>query len=170
MRAISRDIWEQINSVKRELDNLEALHILKSRLENKKKLFCVNRNFFLLDEFKAIFLKSYNPIGTLKKYFKDKNDLKLIIINESLSFRLIWKVNKVVDIFLIGEIDKIDFNDFLAKAFFNRKIKYAIIDKAQFFNRLEYNDKLILEILSQQWNISLKDEINVPKILEKLKA
>ena len=39
MRALSRDLEEQINSIKRELDSLEELHILKSREDAKKKIF-----------------------------------------------------------------------------------------------------------------------------------
>ena len=70
MRALSRDLEEQINSIKRELDSLEELNILKSREEAKKKYFFVNKNFILLDEFKSIFLKTYNPYESIKKLYE----------------------------------------------------------------------------------------------------
>jgi hypothetical protein len=70
MRALSRDLEEQINSIKRELDSLEELNILKSREEAKKKFFYLNKNFLLLEEFKNIFLKTYNPYESIKKFFK----------------------------------------------------------------------------------------------------
>ncbi len=159
MRALSRDLEEQINSIKRELDSLEELNVLKSREESKKKIFFLNKNFFLLEEFKNIFLKTYNPHDAIKKFFKEQSCLDLIIINEALSKRLTGNTNNIVDIFLIWEIDKIVFNDFLAKTFFNRKIKYAIITKDDFKKRLEYNDKLILNIIWQKWNIFLKDQL-----------
>lgn len=165
MRALSRDLEEQINSIKRELDSLEELHILKSREEAKKKYFFVNKNFILLDEFKSIFLKTYNPHESIKKFFKDQKWLNLIIINEELSKRLSWNTNNIVDIFLIWELDKVVFNDFLAKTFFNRKIKYAIITKDDFEKRLEYNDKLIFNIIKQSGNIFLKDDIWVEKYI-----
>ncbi len=125
MRALSRDLEEQINSIKRELDSLEELNILRSKEESKKKFFFLNKNFFLMDEFKSIFLKSYNPLETIKSFFKQQENLDLIILNEALLKRLIGNTNNIVDIFLIWEIDKVIFNDFLAKVFFNRKIKYA---------------------------------------------
>jgi len=56
-------------------------------------------------------------------------------------------------------MDKIAFNEFLAKTFFNRKIKYAIITKDDFQKRLEYNDKLIFNIMKQKGNLFLKDTI-----------
>lgn len=166
MRALSRDLEEQINSIKRELDSLEDLNILKSREESKKKFFYLNKNFILLDEFKSIFLKTYNPYESIKKFFKQEDFLDLIIINEELSKRLVGNTNNIVDIFLIWEMNKIAFNDFLAKTFFNRKIKYAIITRDDFQKRLEYNDKLIFNIIRQNWNIFLKDNIWIDNFIK----
>ena len=84
MRALSRDLDEQINSIKRELDSLEELNILKSREEAKKKFFCLNKNFFLMEEFKNIFLKTYNHHDTIKAFFKHQENLDLVLINEAL--------------------------------------------------------------------------------------
>lgn len=165
MRALSRDLDEQINSIKRELDSLEELNILKSREEAKKKFFCLNKNFFLMEEFKNIFLKTYNPHDTIKAFFKHQENLDLVLINEALSKRLTGNTNNIVDIFLIGEIDKILFNEFLAKTFFNRKIKYAIITKDDFKKRLEYNDKLIFNIIRQNGNIFLKDDLGAKDMI-----
>jgi hypothetical protein len=89
----------------------------------------------------------------------------LVIINEDLLKRLTWNTNNIVDIFLIWKIDKVLFNEFLAKIFFNRKIKYAIISKDDFEKRLEYNDKLIFSIIKQSWNIFLKDNLWVEELL-----
>lgn len=165
MRALSRDLDEQINSIKRELDSLEELHILKSREESKKKFFFLNKNFILLEEFKSIFLKTYNPYENIKKFFKTQDFLDLVIINEELAKRLVGNTNNIVDIFLIWEMDKIAFNEFLAKTFFNRKIKYAIITKDDFQKRLEYNDKLIFNIMKQKGNLFLKDTIWVEQYI-----
>lgn len=167
MRWLSRDLDEQINSIKRELDSLEELNILKSREDSKKKFFYINKNFMLLDEFKSIFLKTYNPHDHIKAFFKTQITLELVIINEELSKRLVWNTNNIVDIFLIWEMDKIKFNDFLAKTFFNRKIKYAIITKEDFDKRIEYSDKLIINIIKQKWNMFLKDNLWIQELLQK---
>jgi hypothetical protein len=89
MRGLARDLEEQINSIKRELDSLEELNILKSKEEAKKKYFFLNKNFFLMEEFKNIFLKTYNPYNSLKTFFKIQDSLDLVLINEELSKRLI---------------------------------------------------------------------------------
>ena len=161
MRALARDLDEQINSIKRELDNLTDLWFLKHKAELKKKIFFVNSNFTLLDEFISIFRKTYSPIGKIKEYFKTKSELELIIVNESIKNKLfeVWK--SILDIFLIWEVDKKNFNDFLASVFFWRKVKYAIITTEDFYHRLEFWDKLIKNILTEPWNIFLRDNLKI---------
>jgi len=161
MRALSRDLDEQINSIKRELDNLSAMGVLKSKEELRKKIFFLNPNFILLDEFKHIFLKTYNPIDKIKAYFKTKTELEVIIIHESIKNKLTEEWKNMLDIFMIWEIDKDDFNDFLASIFFNRKVKYAIISTDDFYSRLSYGDKLIRNILDEDGNVYLKDNLKV---------
>jgi hypothetical protein len=62
---------------------------LKHKEELKKKIFYINPKFPLIPEFVNIFLKSYNPIDKIKDFFKNKNDLELVIVNESLKSKLI---------------------------------------------------------------------------------
>ena len=165
MRWLSRDLDEQINSVKRELDSLSELGILKSKVELKKKIFFVNNKFYLLDDFVSIFLKSYNPMDKLKDYFKWKTDLELIIVNESVKNKLVSNWKSLLDIFLIWDIDKWELSNFLNEVFYWRKVKFAVISTEDFYKRLEYWDKLVKNILSEDWNIYLKDNL---KIKEKL--
>ena len=165
MRAVSRDLDEQINSVKRELDNLSDLWVLKSKTQLKKKIFYINEKFDLLEEFMQIFLRSYNPLHKIKAFFKTQNSLELVIVNESVEHKLLEWGKSILDIFMIGEIDKDNFNAFLASTFYNRKIKYAIISTEDFYNRLEFGDKLIKNILTEHGNMYLTDNL---KVKEKL--
>lgn len=167
MRLLSRDLDEQINSIKRELDNLTELWILKNKTELKKKIFYVNEKFYLLEEFVQIFLKTYNPIIKIKDYFKPKNNLELVIINDAIKTKLVSNWKNILDIFLIWEIDKEDLSDFLTATFYWRKVKYAIISTEDFYQRLEFWDKLIKNILTERGNIYLRDNL---KIKEKLEA
>lgn len=165
IRELCRDIDEQINSVRRELMNLESLGILKSREENKKKFYNINRNCTIYDELSEIFIKTYNPLEPLKEFFKGKRNLSLVTIADSIKQITDTKSNNIVDIFIIGELDKIEFNNFLEKTFFRRKVKYAVMSEEDFVQRLEYDDKLVLSILSQK-NISfLRDTLNIQDII-----
>jgi len=57
-------------------------------MELKKKIFFINEKFILIEEFVSVFIKIYNPIDKMKAYFKTKNELELIIINESVKNKL----------------------------------------------------------------------------------
>ena len=166
MRLLSRDLDEQINSIKRELDNLSALWLLKHKTQLRKKIFSVNPSFPFTDEFVQIFLKSYNPLDKIKLYFKDKIDLEVVIVNKEIEHKLTKETKSLLDIFLIWDINRSDFSEFLSWIFFNRKVKYAIISTEDFYKRLEYWDKLISNILSEPGNLLLKDNL---KIKERMK-
>ena len=166
MRWLSRDLDEQINSIKRELDNLEDLWVLKSKTQLRKKIFYVNPKFYLIREFQDIFLKTYNPLDAIKTYFKTQHLLEVVIVNESVKHKLIDEWKAILDIFMIGEIDREDFANFLQGIFFDKKVKFAIISTEDFFNRLSYWDKLIHNILREKWNIYIKDTLKVKEKLD----
>ncbi len=166
IRELCRDVDEQINAVRRELMNLENLGILKSYEQNKKKYYQMNHSSLIYKEIVEMFLKAYDVMLPIKNFFKWRKTLDLVTISEAvLDFRN-EGTNNIVDIFIIGELDKIEFNNFLEKAFFGRKVKYAIMSLEDFTNRLEYNDKLVLSILSQKWNIFLRDRLDIESSLE----
>ncbi len=166
MRWLARDLGEQINSVKRELDNLEELGVLKSKTLLRKKIFTINTNFYLIWEFENIFLKSYNPLDEIRKYFKTQHLLEVVIVNKSIEKKLIEDGKAILDIFMIWEIDREGFSEFLQNIFFDKKIKFAIISTEDFFNRLSYWDKLIHNILRENGNIFIKDALKVKEKLD----
>ena len=166
IRELCRDTDEQINAVRRELMNLEHLGILKSYEQNKKKFYTMNRSCLIYEQIRDMYLKSYNVMIPIKEFFKWRKNLDLVTISEAiLDFRN-ETTNNIVDIFIIGELDKIEFNNFLEKTFFGKKVKYAIMNIDDFTNRLEYNDKLVLSILAQKGNIFLRDRLEIEGTVE----
>jgi hypothetical protein len=118
IRELCRDIDEQINAVRRELMNLEALGILKSYEQNKKKYYLMNRTCPLYTELVEMFLKSYDVMVPIKLFFKGKKTLDLVTVSNAILDFHNETTNNIVDIFIIGELDKIEFNNFLEKTFF----------------------------------------------------
>jgi len=165
IRELCRDIDEQINSVRRELMNLEYLKILKSREENKKKFYSLNKHSPIYDELVEIFVKTYNPMEPLKNFFKGKKNLSLVTVSENIRNLGAVQSNNIVDIFIIGELEKIEFNNFLERTFFRRKIKYAVMSEEDFVQRLEYDDKLVLSILRQKDITFLRDRLDIADLI-----
>lgn len=92
--------------------------------------------------------------------------MSLITVSEAICSLNGLGSSNIVDIFIIGDLDKIEFNNFLEKTFFRRKVKYAIMSEDDFQKRLEYRDKLVLSILGQKNIIFLKDKLDIQSFVQ----
>lgn len=146
--------------------NLEELGICKSREHDKKKFYTINKNCLIFEELLSLFMKTYDPVGPIEEFFKGKKTVGLITVSGKIRDLLSEPSNQIVDIFIIGDVDRIEFNNFLERVFFGRKIKYAIMSEADFMDRLEFNDKLVLSILSQKNTLFLKDRLGIQEVIE----
>ena len=118
IRELCRDLSEQINSVRRELINLEELGICKSKEHDKKKFYIINKNCVIFHELLDIFMKTYDPVGPIEEFFKGKKSVGLITVSGKIRDLLSEPSNQIVDIFIIGDVDRIEFNNFLERVFF----------------------------------------------------
>lgn len=82
IRELCRDLDEQINSVRRELINLEDLGILRSREENKKKVYHLDKTCPIFQEIMDIFLKTYDPVAPIEEFFKGRKNVSLVTVSE----------------------------------------------------------------------------------------
>ena len=163
IRELARDVGEQVNSVRRELTNLESLGILKARAHDKKKVYRLNPDCPILAALTTVFTTYFDAMGAVRGYFKGARGIDLLVVAGEIADMALPATNNVVDIFIIGEVDKIEFNDFLAKNFFGRKIRYAVMSRADFEQRLAYGDKLIVTILKHRNNVFIKDALDLRK-------
>ena len=118
----------------------------------------------ILDDLRMIFGKCFDAMGKLNEYFRGKHNLSLLVVGGGLDDMTKESTNNLIDILIIGNIDKEDFSLFLSKHFFGRKIKYAVISEKEFTERLKFGDKLISRILQQPGNIILKDSLGLKEI------
>ncbi len=164
IRELCRDIDEQINAVRRELENLENLSILKSRWDNNTKHYSLNLSCKILPDLQMIFGKTFDALWVLNEYFRGKHNLSLLVVGGGLEDMTKESTNNLIDILVIGDIDKDNFNLFLSKQFFWRKIKYAVISENDFQERIKFGDKLISRILNQPGNVILKDSMGLKEL------
>jgi len=73
LRQLARDLDLQVNSVRRELNNLEELGLIevadKEATGKEKKYYAVNSNFLLFNELRALFLKA--QLSGISKFIAD---------------------------------------------------------------------------------------------------
>ena len=157
VREISRITGQYINSIRRELQNLERFGLLKSSMQQKKKYYGVEKSFFLFDEIKSLFLKSKVFLeNDLTNALKKIGQIKVLVFTGSFT-----GAPTKVDLLLVG--DKIKLNE-LRKVLENfslgagHEIRYTVFDTKEYNYRKEISDQFISEIFSNK-NIILIDKM-----------
>lgn len=150
IRELTRKLDEQINSIRRELNNLKKIGLLKSRSKNRKKYYYVNEDFLIIDELRSIIHKSTDPKKELVKKMQRLGEISLVIFSGS----FVEKKNKPLDLLVISNVSKEDLSDFLNTEIKEGKdIKFGILTKEDFLYRLRLNDKFIIDMLKDPDNI-----------------
>jgi len=148
VRELTRALDEQINSVRRELDNLKKLGLLKSRARNRKKFYAVNKNFVLFRDLRNIVIKASNTSENLIKNISKMGKLDFLLISG-----IFMKKDSDVDLLLVGEIDKEKLESFLDTLETQRSIRFSILTTEDFVYRLKCRDKFILDLIQDSDNV-----------------
>jgi DNA-binding transcriptional ArsR family regulator len=149
IREITRKLDEQINSIRRELDNLKKAGFLKSKLKNRKKFYVINKSFYIYPELKGIIKKSLSEESDISKELEKYGKIKLLV----LSGVFIEKETESVDMLIVGQIDRTKLTHYLNNELSTpRPVKFAIISEEDFRYRINLNDKFIKDLTQSQEN------------------
>jgi hypothetical protein len=155
IRELTRKLDEQINSVRRELDNLKKIGLLKSRVRNRKKYFYVNKEFLIYNELRDILIKASSNDEQMGRAISKMGEVDYLL----LSGKFVGKESNV-DLLLVGEVDKRKLQKYIDETVKGKKdIKFTIISRKDFLYRLECNDKFVREILSSEGNMILINKL-----------
>jgi len=149
IRELTRKLDEQINSVRRELDNLKKVGLLRSKTKNRKKYFVVNKNFLFIDELKSIIIKALSSNQGMVNDLKKMGDIKVLV----LSGLFVDKEDAAVDMLIVGDMDREALasyinNDLRTK----RSVKFTIMNEADYKYRLDCNDQFVKSLLNDAEN------------------
>jgi hypothetical protein len=103
IRDITRRVDTEINAVRRELDNLQKIGLLKRVSKGNKVLFSVREDFILLPELLVMFAKEYGLPSHLKKEAGKLGYIKFIAIHLSLLKKESHR--QKVDVLIVGNIN-----------------------------------------------------------------
>ena len=145
IRELTRKLDEQINSVRRELDNLKKMGFLRSKTKNRKKYYYVNKNFVILDELKSIIIKVLSSNDTVTKEIEQMGHVKML----ALTGLFIEQATSTVDMLLVGDVDKDQFTNYINNELRTpRPVKFTIMSEEDFRYRLNLNDQFITDIIN----------------------
>jgi len=147
MREISRLIQENLNSVRRELQNLEDLGLLKSKKHGNMKYFSINLEYPIYPELRSIIMKTEGVSKSIKEILKRTGDIKLAFIYGSFASEEADQGSDL-DIFLVGDIDEDQLLRELSKleGDISREINYVLFSPREIEERLDKNDSFILNV------------------------
>ncbi len=153
VREITRLIDEQINSVRRELANMQAVGVITSDSADNKLYYEVNQRYDYYVPFRAIFADE--PIEPMHESPHEHIWQDAVVQLPGVRLALLAGVlvkgsTSDVDLLLVGEIPTVKLRNVVKQieASESRELNYAILNYDEFYYRLSVRDKFITEILN----------------------
>lgn len=181
VRELTREIDAQINSVRRELDNLVKLGIVQIAEDaviepqheweevpkglNQKKFYQLNPLFVLHEELSSLFSKSHLM---LEKDLMDKlaalEQAYLVIMTGFFTDNN----ETITDILLVGNIAKAPLAEIVSayEKKLGREINYTVMSMKEFEYRREITDRFLYDILIRN-KIVLVDRVGIEEFTRK---
>lgn len=158
VREMSRITGQYINSIRRELQNLERFGLLKSMVKFKRKYYTIDKNFLLFDELKNLFLKSKVFLeNELTTALRDVGQIKLLVFSGQFT-----GAPTPVDLLIVGDKIKTDrLRGILENYSFgsSQPIKYTVFETGDYTYRQEISDYFLDQIFSNK-HIILIDKLS----------
>ena len=148
VRELTRKLDERINSVRRELSNLEGIGLLSSEEKDRKKYYSVNKKFLGFKELKDLITKiSSAPRKKLIDGIESIGDLKFACLSGYFT-----NSSSRVDLLIVGEVDRTKLAYFLKKLEKEKgkELDYTIMSEKEFKYRKDLGDGFLKSILDNE--------------------
>lgn len=167
VREITRKIDEQINSVRRELQNLLNIGIVRSVSQSNRLYYEVNPKYKFHKELQSIFQRIPAKSKEIKQTKEEDQILKGLqkagnVRMAFLTGAFVRGSNQQIDIFIIGDMNKSRLSRVITdmEKEMNRELNYAALTVEDFDYRRNLNDRFLTDILDEN-KIVLTDKIGV---------
>lgn len=162
IRELTRLLNEQINSIRRELENLRRIGLVRARHRNRKKYYRVDEEFPLFHELRSIFAKEIQADSPVVASLKKLPNVDLIVLAGS----FVGTETKV-DLLLVGDVKKEMIEALLLQDPNLKNVKYSIFAQGDFLYRLSLKDRFISDILNDPRHLTVQNTIG--KLMEEAK-
>lgn len=150
LRRVVREINEEVNAVKRELDILTDEKLLLRERRLNKVYFSLNKNYQLYDEFLRIFSKTNLLSSSIYSNLSKIGKIKFVAISTKFPKNLIIKDDEIY-LLLVGIIVVVEIESLIkdVEKEFGRPINYSTMTESEFIFRKKNNDPFIWRFLKQ---------------------
>jgi hypothetical protein len=150
LRRVVREINEEVNAVKRELDILTEEKLLLRERRLNKVYFSLNKNYQLYDEFLRIFSKTNLLATSIHSNLSKIGKIKFVAVSTKFPKNLIIKDDEIY-LLLVGIIVVVEIESIIKEVEkeFGRSINYSTMTESEFIFRKKNNDPFIWRFLKQ---------------------
>jgi DNA-binding transcriptional ArsR family regulator len=148
VREITREIKEEINAVRRELDRMTQTGLLRSESRGNRLYYSLNPRYFFYPELQQMVAKS---TGLGKKVIKNRSrlgDLQFVMFSGKF-IRKVRPRQDEVDLLVIGDVVLPELQTLVKEeeAQLGREMNYAVFSLDEFNFRKTRRDPFIMDIL-----------------------
>ncbi len=154
IRELTRLLSEQINSIRRELENLRQVGLVKARHKNRKKYYKVDTDFPLYPDLRSLFVKAVQGESPIVSSLKSLKGVRLILLAGTFSGS-----DSKVDLLIVGDVSREVLEALLSQDQGLKSVKYSIFSEADFLYRLSLKDRFVLDILTDTRNVLVLNEL-----------
>lgn len=150
LRKIVREIGEEVNAVKRELDILSKAKLLIKEKRLNKIFYSLNKSYLLYDEFLRIFAKATPLADMIYTNLAKIGKIKFIVVSTKFARQISIKEDEIY-LLLVGIVVVPEVASIVAEVEkeFGREINYTVMTEEEFAFRKKNNDPFIWRFLKQ---------------------
>ncbi len=148
IRELTRLLNEQINSIRRELENLRRIGLVRARHRNRKKYYHVDTEFVLYNDLRNLFAKVVQGESPLVVGLRALPKVKLVLLAGSLA-----GTESKVDLLVVGDVRRELLEALLAQDATFKNVKYSLFSEPDFLYRVSLRDRFVLDILNDPRHI-----------------
>ena len=164
LRRVVREVNEEVNAVKRELDILTEEKLLLREKRLNKVFYSLNKNYLFYDEFLRIFTKNNPILQMIYNQLPKLGKIKYIAISTRFPKRIPIKEEDIYFLY-VGTvvIPEIEIVMKKAEEIYQSTINYTVMTEEEFIFRKKNNDPFIWRFLRQPKIMLVGDEDNLMK-------
>lgn len=159
VRALVRAVDTEINAVRRELDRLNKIGLLRKRPSGNRLYYSVDTASPLYPELLSMIAKEEGIGVDIIKSVKKLGDVHFAILSRSYS-RGIKRSVLDVDLFMVGNVNLEVLGEIVEKhqRKLGHEINYSVISPEDFEFRKRKNDQFIMKMMAQSRTMLVGDE------------
>lgn len=145
VRELSRITNERVNSIRREVQNLQRIGMLTSHFRRGKKFFVVNPRFPLLDELSKLTAKTGKSVeDRLFEGIRRVGNVRLVLLTGFFT----QAKRAPTDMLIVGDVREAALQQFVAtiEEELGREINYTVMSLTEYEYRQSLQDNFLREI------------------------